>query len=189
MLSFLKLSIFSATVAALAVVVSSEAVSDFCAKIEKIKPCKMQGLLEVSFGYCGERVLQNDASAEPSVIYYGAEPDKQYLLVMVDPDAPSAKKPTKRYWRHWVVAGISGASLKTGSIDGKTLSKYSGPTPPSGSGPHRYQLYLFSYTGNLKSGEVLNDKDRGSWNVAHFIQQNDLCANLVAGFEFISENA
>lgn len=34
------------------------------------------------------------------------QPDKQYLLVMVDPDAPSAKEPTYRYWRHWVVAGI-----------------------------------------------------------------------------------
>ena len=34
------------------------------------------------------------------------QPDKQYLLVMVDPDAPSAKAPTMQYWRHWVVADI-----------------------------------------------------------------------------------
>lgn len=188
MLSFLKLSIFWATVAALAVIVSSEVVSDFCRQIEEIQPCSMQAVLEVDFGKCGARVLASEAKRSPSVVYMGAEPDKQYLLVMVDPDAPSAKEPTYRYWRHWVVAGIPGSSLKTGSIQGNTLSKYAGPSPPRLSGPHRYQIFLFSYTGNLNSENVFNDKDRGSWNVVDYIRQNGLCNSLVAGYEFISEN-
>lgn len=67
------------------------------------------------------------------------------------------------------------------------LLEYAGPTPPHWSGPHRYQLFLFSYMGNLNV-DVFNDKDRGAWNVASFIQQNGLCSSLAAGFEFISEN-
>lgn len=30
----------------------------------------------------------------------------QYLLVMVDPDAPSRRDPRMKYWRHWVVSNI-----------------------------------------------------------------------------------
>lgn len=66
--------------------------------------------------------------------------------------------------------------------------EYAGPSPPRLSGPHRYQIFLFSYTGSLNSENVFNDKDRGSWNVVDFMQQNGLCNSLVAGYEFISEN-
>uniref|UniRef100_A0A8P4G747 Uncharacterized protein n=1 Tax=Dicentrarchus labrax TaxID=13489 RepID=A0A8P4G747_DICLA len=31
---------------------------------------------------------------------------KLYVLVMVDPDAPSHTKPTSAYWRHWLVVNI-----------------------------------------------------------------------------------
>lgn len=31
----------------------------------------------------------------------------QYLLVMVDPDAPSRRDPRMKYWRHWVVSNIT----------------------------------------------------------------------------------
>lgn len=31
----------------------------------------------------------------------------QYLLVMVDPDAPSRSNPRMKYWRHWVVSNIT----------------------------------------------------------------------------------
>ena len=73
MLSFLKLSIFGATVAAMAVMVSSEGVSDFCSQVEEIHPCALQAMLEVSFGNCGGRVLPSDANRKPSVVYKGAE--------------------------------------------------------------------------------------------------------------------
>lgn len=31
----------------------------------------------------------------------------KYLLVMVDPDAPSRTDPRMKYWRHWVVSNIT----------------------------------------------------------------------------------
>uniref|UniRef100_A0A8C6ZEI7 Phosphatidylethanolamine binding protein 4 n=1 Tax=Nothoprocta perdicaria TaxID=30464 RepID=A0A8C6ZEI7_NOTPE len=32
--------------------------------------------------------------------------DKKYVLVMVDPDAPSRADPSQRFWRHWLVSDI-----------------------------------------------------------------------------------
>lgn len=63
MLSFLKLSFFVATVAAL----------DMCERIEDLQPCSMPEVLEVSVGTCGARVSVSDASKSPSVTYKAAE--------------------------------------------------------------------------------------------------------------------
>lgn len=32
--------------------------------------------------------------------------DAKYILVMVDPDAPSRYNPRARFWRHWLVTDI-----------------------------------------------------------------------------------
>ncbi|XDV48433.1 hypothetical protein PO909_017844 [Leuciscus waleckii] len=32
--------------------------------------------------------------------------EKKYTLLMVDPDAPSRKKPSRAYWRHWLLVDI-----------------------------------------------------------------------------------
>ncbi|XP_035673262.1 uncharacterized protein LOC118413817 isoform X3 [Branchiostoma floridae] len=64
----------------------------------------------------------------PRVKYEKAEKDARYLLVMVDPDAPSAKNPEMAYWRHWLVTYISGEDLQKGipsqdwSSVGRTLT-------------------------------------------------------------------
>ncbi|KAI4542332.1 hypothetical protein MG293_007711 [Ovis ammon polii] len=34
------------------------------------------------------------------------EKDAAYILVMVDPDAPSRSSPKARFWRHWLVSDI-----------------------------------------------------------------------------------
>ncbi|XP_078005777.1 phosphatidylethanolamine-binding protein 4 isoform X5 [Phascolarctos cinereus] len=59
---------------------------------------------------------------KPSIKYSLASENKKYILVMVDPDAPSRNYPKNRYWRHWLIANISGASLKTGNIRGDELT-------------------------------------------------------------------
>uniref|UniRef100_A0A663MDH0 Phosphatidylethanolamine binding protein 4 n=1 Tax=Athene cunicularia TaxID=194338 RepID=A0A663MDH0_ATHCN len=49
--------------------------------------------------------------------------DKKYVLVLVDPDAPSRANPRNRFWRHWLVTDIPVSSHSTGSI-------YWGPSSP-----------------------------------------------------------
>ncbi|KAG5280592.1 hypothetical protein AALO_G00061870 [Alosa alosa] len=67
----------------------------------------------------------------------------KYVLMMLDPDAPSRSSPTRASWRHWLVVDIKGSELRTGTIIGSVLSEYKRPTPPQHSGLHRYQFMLF----------------------------------------------
>ncbi|XP_068931786.1 phosphatidylethanolamine-binding protein 4 isoform X2 [Petaurus breviceps papuanus] len=81
--------------------------------------------------------------SQPSIKYSQAHENKKYILMMVDPDAPSRTYPRNRYWRHWLIANISGDSLKTGNISGSELTGYQPPGPPPQTGFHRYQFILF----------------------------------------------
>uniref|UniRef100_A0A8D0ETC1 Phosphatidylethanolamine-binding protein 4 n=1 Tax=Strix occidentalis caurina TaxID=311401 RepID=A0A8D0ETC1_STROC len=40
--------------------------------------------------------------------------DKKYVLVLVDPDAPSRANPRNRFWRHWLVTDIPVSSRSAG---------------------------------------------------------------------------
>ena len=83
---------------------------------------------------------------------------------MVDPDAPTASAAKCRYWLHWAVTDVDGRHLRNGvnwmASEGKVLKgnftirarsnsirtylEYNPPTPPKGSGPHRYQFLMFA---------------------------------------------
>ena len=76
-----------------------------------------------------------------------------FTLVMVDPDAPSGTAATARYWLHWMVIDVNLEALLTG-VSAATCTVGNGlkclnvlpmtpPTPPKGSGLHRYQFLLF----------------------------------------------
>ncbi|XP_051831677.1 phosphatidylethanolamine-binding protein 4 isoform X3 [Antechinus flavipes] len=44
---------------------------------------------------------------KPAIKYSQAHENKKYVLMMVDPDAPSRYHPKNRYWRHWLITDIS----------------------------------------------------------------------------------
>ncbi|XP_059192811.1 phosphatidylethanolamine-binding protein 4 [Centropristis striata] len=46
----------------------------------------------------------------PQIYFPGANEKNKYVLVMVDPDAPSRSKPTSAYWRHCLVVDIQTAA-------------------------------------------------------------------------------
>ncbi|CDJ30891.1 phosphatidylethanolamine-binding protein, putative [Eimeria mitis] len=58
---------------------------------------------------------------------------------MTDPDAPSRHDPVYREWAHWVAVSSTNRFDK----NSKSLLPYRPPTPPKGSGIHRYVLLLF----------------------------------------------
>lgn len=181
----LKLSVLITTVAAWSMVNSEQ---NFCQDFESIEPCDMDVQLDVEFGRCGVRVTPMKAAATPHVLFKQADDNQKYLLIMVDPDAPSSSKPTFRYWRHWVVTNIKSSSLRSGNIKGTTRTEYNGPTPPKQSGPHRYQIFLFKQSSELNSVDTLGNGNRGKWQLGDFVKTNDLCHSLVAAYEFIAEN-
>ncbi|XP_038949870.1 phosphatidylethanolamine-binding protein 4 isoform X2 [Rattus norvegicus] len=99
----------------------------------------------------------------PIVKFHGALDGAQYLLVMVDPDAPSRSNPRMKYWRHWVVSNITGTDMKSGSIRGNIITDYQPPTPPPTTGLHRYQFFVYLQGDRDISIPESENENRGQW--------------------------
>uniref|UniRef100_A0A1Y1N6P1 Phosphatidylethanolamine-binding protein n=1 Tax=Photinus pyralis TaxID=7054 RepID=A0A1Y1N6P1_PHOPY len=86
---------------------------------------------------------------DPPSVQWNADPNKFYLLVMTDPDAPSRSKPDFREWHHWLVGNIPGLDVEKG----EHLSEYIGSAPPEGTGLHRYVLLVYEQQGQITFDE------------------------------------
>eukprot|EP00958_Prasinococcus_capsulatus_P004886 scaffold451_cov365-Prasinococcus_capsulatus_cf.AAC.17 len=78
------------------------------------------------------------------------------FILQVDPDAPSREDPRMAEWLHWAVGNIPcpdfpeqkmpGIPMKSADLDvasSNVLMEYVGPSPPPGTGTHRYVLTLY----------------------------------------------
>lgn len=74
--------------------------------------------------------------------------------MMTDPDAPSRAQPTMREWRHWVVANIQNNDVSHGNV----LTPYMGPSPPAGTGAHRYAFLLFRQQSRLPTTQLQEER-------------------------------
>ncbi|XP_069800886.1 phosphatidylethanolamine-binding protein 4 isoform X3 [Dendropsophus ebraccatus] len=81
--------------------------------------------LQVEYGSLGDMSCQKVTLCEnviqylkeaPQFTYSKAQEDKVYVLIMVDPDAPSREDPIRGPWRHWLVADIQQFSLTEGNL-------------------------------------------------------------------------
>lgn len=124
---------------------------------------------------------------KPIVKFSGASDDSKYVLVMVDPDAPSRYNPTARFWRHWLVTDIQGADLQRGKIKGRELSAYRPPSPPAQSGFHRYQFYIYPQGGKAISLLPKENKTRGSWEMDKFLYRFHM-TEPIASTQFMTQN-
>ncbi|XP_051831676.1 phosphatidylethanolamine-binding protein 4 isoform X2 [Antechinus flavipes] len=126
---------------------------------------------------------------KPAIKYSQAHENKKYVLMMVDPDAPSRYHPKNRYWRHWLITDISGAGLKTGKISGHELTAYRPPSPPPQTGFHRYQFILFEQPEKGKPITLTANENakRGSWAMNDFIKHFHL-GHPVAATQFLTQN-
>ena len=88
----------------------------------------------------------SDASLKPT-IYYPADSNKLYTLIIHDPDAPVGNVV------HWTVVNIKGSDIKSG----KEIIKYKGPAPPSGSGTHHYIFFIFEQTTEIQHNIITNN--------------------------------
>jgi len=100
---------------------------------------------------------------------------KQYTILMIDPDAPSRNNPIHKYWLHWLIVN-----------NDKTIADYEPPTPPKGSGPHRYFILLLEQTIKFSPNEIGPIIQRNNFDVPEFIHKHHL--KLIASIYFVSEN-
>ncbi|XP_017272627.1 phosphatidylethanolamine-binding protein 4 isoform X1 [Kryptolebias marmoratus] len=122
----------------------------------------------------------------PQIYFSGARKEKKYVLVMVDPDAPSRTK-SSGYWRHWLVVDIKDNALKKGNIQGKTLTDYHPPMPPPKTGFHRYQFMLFEQPPGTSVSLTDQEKSRGKWDLQAFITRFGL-GTPVSTVQFLTQN-
>ncbi|KAF3904516.1 hypothetical protein AA313_de0210123 [Arthrobotrys entomopaga] len=139
-------------------------------------------------------------------IYIPADPavtGKTFLVLMVDPDAPSPQNSSLGQILHWLQPGVqvpintrkvkspdnTTTYLKLDTTSVRPIAPYRGPAPPS-QAPHRYTLMLFMQPNegfSLPQGfeKYQGGNDRRFFNTTAFIEASGL-SNPIAGNYFLS---
>jgi phosphatidylethanolamine-binding protein (PEBP) family uncharacterized protein len=92
---------------------------------------------------------------EPEIHYSeicpnGQKIDKYYTFIIVDPDAPTGPH------IHQCIYNIPGDKVKMGTV----LLPYYPPTPPKGSGEHRYFCILYEQSDKITKPPLVNKEKR-----------------------------
>jgi phosphatidylethanolamine-binding protein (PEBP) family uncharacterized protein len=96
---------------------------------------------------------------------------------MFDPDAPSPSSPTCRSWLHWLLVDASAAANSPPSPPspphGRDLVPFAPPTPPPGSGTHRYIIRIYQQPSLPMPAAAPHSRcgfDVDAWATAHSLQ-------------------
>ncbi|KAG2066106.1 PEBP-like protein [Suillus decipiens] len=114
--------------------------------------------------------------------------NEKYTLVMVDAWAPGYTDPRGQIC-HWIVNGVTVQDhfvLTRGKVE---VEQYRGPTPPSGSGPHRYVILLYAQqfpTVPPPQGFPIQNNDPGFCHLSDYVKASNI-GPLIAGTYFTVE--
>ncbi|KAA6418909.1 MAG: isoform b [Trebouxia sp. A1-2] len=86
----------------------------------------------------------------PTQLVWESEPAALYTVVMVDPDAPSRRRPRFRNMLHYLSVNITGSDTSSGH----TALPYKGPGPPFASGKHRYVQLVLQQTARISPAQL-----------------------------------
>ncbi|CAE6403702.1 hypothetical protein ACGC1H_005356 [Rhizoctonia solani] len=135
----------------------------------------------------GTSFVRNDTLVPPEISVQGVK-GGPYVVAIVDPDAPSRASPTLAQIRHLLAANFTVSSpskyvrqsyvLKNSTA---AFSEYRAPTPPVGSGPHRYVALLYSQPKNFDVSS-LNASDIRLFNISAFAAHAGLGEPLAGTF-------
>lgn len=133
-------------------------------------------------------VLTPSAVHERPRINYNIHANRFYTVVLLDMDAPSRAHPIAAQWLHWLVINVPGRDLSRGD----TIAEYAGPTPPQGTGQHRYVVLVYEQTKKiLPEDQVRIARDsqngRAKWHLERYLAANDAGAKLVSINFFLAE--
>ncbi|KAG7176581.1 protein D2-like isoform X2 [Homarus americanus] len=130
---------------------------------------------QVTIESCGNNHTKTLFSKLLAVSFDGLAERKTYALVMVDPDAPGSGE--GEAYLHWLHTGVKGSGLAQGNItSGNTIMSYARPTPPSGTGVHRYIFYLYEESNKDITFQTISK--RGKFNLHKYAQKNELCGPI-----------
>ncbi|ORX47420.1 PEBP-like protein [Hesseltinella vesiculosa] len=143
---------------------------------------KNQGILTVNYGEeqvaIGNHLSVEQTAEAPKVMYVSGEESTHdyYTLMLVDPDAPSRADPKNGPWRHWVVTNIPEGQPDQVNASANQLTTYIGPSPPAGSGDHRYVFLWYKQLQGIQTFAPLSQSvhDRRSFNYSRYAQEQQL---------------
>ena len=142
---------------------------------------------------CGQKMLKTNPAlaTAPHIKLPTADATKGYVLMMIDPDAPSRASPTYSPIRHWLVGNVPGSALIKGDVGGKdgkgdTLSPYHPPGPPAGTGYHRYGQFIFEQPKPHVAFKSVAPSI-AKWNYSAFIKQYNLVGDKLSSNYLLAE--
>lgn len=127
----------------------------------------------------GNVLTPAEARFAPNVYFEGSK-DHKYTVIMVDPDAPRRAAPSQRHWLHWLLVDLP---YPGAAKDAMTAVKYMGPTPPRGTGLHRYVFLVYDQGSSDLPRRVFNfGIRRGKFSLADFLKSYGLKDLVAANF-------
>jgi len=107
-----------------------------------------------------------------------------YTLIMVDADVAGSND-SGNITRHWLMNGdtVTGDTLTNATAVG--ITEYAGPSPASGSGPHRYTILLFDQPSSFVEPAGFNTPNIGvsTFVLSDYIKDSNL-GPIVGGMYF-----
>ncbi|KAL6904224.1 phosphatidylethanolamine-binding protein [Trichoderma evansii] len=106
--------------------------------------------------------------------------DASYMLLLLDPDAPTPDDPKFAFWRHWVLPGLKPLTSADGIVaqTKPVLTEYLAPGPKDDSKPHRYLFLLFREPHGLAlTKEDVGGEEfvqRRSFDAVTFVEKHQL---------------
>lgn len=128
----------------------------------------------------------------------------EYIVVMVDPDAPTPENPTARFILHWLMTSVVAQSNagSNSSLAGQMLLQpkagkaadvaYASPAPPPTSSAHRYIIYAFAQPSNFTMPAAFSNfsaQNRAGFNINNFVTAAKLGNPLAAEYFYVSRQA
>lgn len=103
-----------------------------------------------------------------------------YTLLVWDPDAPRPNAP----YLHWLVMNIGGSTDSTGS----TVVPWAPPTPPAGTGEHRYIFGLFKQANRIQELPE-PPAERAAFDLLPFLKRHGLSLVAAKGVRVAAEDS
>jgi len=117
----------------------------------------------------GPTLTTYQTAHEPYPVWTAPAPPITYAIICWDPDAPN------KSFLHWLIVNCPG----TDNSEGKVIASWSPPSPPPGTGEHRYIIGLFEQAKPIDMQEIT---DRTKFNPTTFATTNQLKPLAYRGF-------
>ncbi|CAE7227305.1 unnamed protein product [Rhizoctonia solani] len=136
----------------------------------------------------GKKFAKDATSSPPELSFEGPGWPGAFVFFLIDPDAPSHSDPKWAQVRHMFAGNLTidgdskhiPGSVVLGSSS-SPVNDYMPPSPPPGSGFHRYVALLYAQPPDFDYS-FLNTSDRFGFNITQFSEKSGLGTPLAGTF-------